>query len=69
MNYDQILAVITEEIGKQSIRQVDLAETIGVKQPYLNRVLNKKTVPSVEVTMVILKALGLRLTITENTAQ
>lgn len=58
MNYDKILAIITDEMGKQGIRQVDLAETIKVKQPYLNRVLNKKTVPSVEVIVSILNALG-----------
>ncbi len=63
LNYDEILEEVVSQMGKQGFTQTTLAENLQVQQPYLNRVLNKKTIPSIEMVFKICGELGIQLAI------
>jgi putative transcriptional regulator len=45
-------------INEKNMTQGDLAEMIGVKREYLNRIINRKITPSMPLDMRIADALG-----------
>ena len=44
-------------IAKKNLTQVDLAQMVGVKREYINRIINRKVTPTVPLAMGIAKAL------------
>jgi len=44
-------------ITKKNLTQVDLAQMVGVKREYINRIINRKITPTVPLAMGIAKAL------------
>lgn len=61
-NYDQLLMVINEEMADKQFTQTELAEALNLKQPYINRLLKRKNIPSIEVVLKIVEFLGIKLT-------
>ncbi len=48
---------IRQTIRKRNMTQADLAQRVGVKREYLNRIINRKVTPTVPLGMRIAKAL------------
>ena len=50
---------IYKAIRKRNMTQADLAEMVGVKREYMNRIINRRVTPTVPLGMRIAHALGL----------
>ncbi len=51
--------IIYEVIQKNNMTQGDLAQKVGVRREYINRIINRKITPTVPLGMRIAKALEL----------
>ncbi len=52
---------IYEVIQEKNMTQGDLAQKVGVKREYINRIINCKITPTVPLGLRIAKALGMKM--------
>jgi transcriptional regulator with XRE-family HTH domain len=60
-NFDVIIDVIKDELTNQKISQKELAEEVGTHQPQINRMLNKKNAPSIELVLKVCEFLMIKM--------
>ena len=53
--------VIYKVLVNKNMTQAELARRVGVKREYINRIINRKIVPTIPLGMRIAKALGKRV--------
>ena len=53
--------VIYKVLVTKNMTQAELARRVGVKREYINRIINRKIVPTIPLGMRIARALGKRV--------
>jgi len=48
-SYEQLVKIIREAMNRRGVTQVELAKGLNVRQPQINRVLNLKNSPSIDL--------------------
>ena len=52
-NYEQLVKIIREAMFRRGVTQQELAKGLGLKQPQINRVLNLRNSPSINLVFNI----------------
>lgn len=50
--------VIYQVLASKNMTQAELANRVGVKREYINRIINRKIIPTIPLGMKIAEALG-----------
>ena len=62
--YYELIESVIQKMGEDGITQTEMAKDLEVKQPYLNRVLKRKTIPSIEFAFKMVNYLSIKVGIT-----